>query len=283
MALEAGDKVRTDASGKATITFFEGSTVELNGDTALSLQELGINADQSTVVRIKQDIGETMSRAKKLIDTGDRYEIETPAAVAAVRGTVMFVKVMLNGVTFVGNVEGLVSVAAKGKEVMLPEGMNSTINPGEEPSAPKPGATPAPAPAPSPAPSPSTTTTPLPTTTPTVTTTTPAPTSTTLPVTTTPPPVTITTTTMVPLWIKIVSLQQGDLVGRTIIVSGVVSDPTITAGTISVNGNTSSMVVSQGAFSVPVTLADGANTIVVSVTKNGITATASVDLVPEAH
>ena len=88
---------------------------------------------------------------------------------------------------------------------------------------------------------------------------------------------------MVPLWIKIVSLQQGDLVGRTIIVSGVVSDPTITAGTISVNGNTSSMVVSQGAFSVPVTLADGANTIVVSVTKNGITATASVDLVPEAH
>ncbi len=35
--LEAGDKVKTDPGATATITFFDGSTIELNSSTEISL------------------------------------------------------------------------------------------------------------------------------------------------------------------------------------------------------------------------------------------------------
>jgi hypothetical protein len=271
MSLDAGDKIRTDALGKALITFFEGSTVELQGDTAVSLSELGINPDQSTTVKIKQELGETLSRAKKLMDTADRYEIETPAAVAAVRGTIMFVRVVIDGSTFVGNVEGKVTVTAQGSSLSLPEATHTSVTPGQPPTAPEPGATPS---------MPTQTATPKPATT-------PAPTQTTVPPTTSTSTPTLTPTTTLPpsppLSIRIVSLQAGDVVGRTVVVSGTVSDPAVTQGTYTLNGNPGSFAVSQGAFTFSVTLADGTNIITVNVTKNGVTAQASAELVPEVR
>jgi hypothetical protein len=53
----------------------------------------------------------------------------------------MSVTVAENGTTIVGNEEGLVSVTAQGKEVLIPEGKHSTINPGETPSEPLEGTT----------------------------------------------------------------------------------------------------------------------------------------------
>jgi hypothetical protein len=254
MVLEPGDKVRTDAAGKALITFFEGSTIDIQGGTEISLQELGIGADESTTIRLRQEVGSTISRVKKLMDTGDRYEIETPSAVAAVRGSAMFVKVSITLETFVGNIEGTITVAAIGIEITLPEGTHSTVNPGEEPSHPEPGSTPTPTPTPS-------------------TTSTSSTTSTTT--------TTISTTTPTPVTVKITSLQPGDLVAQSIVVSGIVSDPSITEGTITVNGVTHSMVITGGTFSVPVMLDEGVNLIVVSVTKDGNTYEASVELTPE--
>jgi hypothetical protein len=263
MTLDAGDKVRTDAGGKALITFFEGSTVELEDSTAVTLAELGINADQSTTVKIRQEMGETLSRAKKLMDTADRYEVETPVAVAAVRGTVMYVRVANDGATFVGNVEGAVAVTAQGKTVALPEATHTSVAPGQPPAVPEPGAMPG-APVEKPAPA---------TTPPTTPTTTAPPQS--------PPPATTTTTVQHQLSIAITSLRQGDVVGRTVVVTGTVSDPTITQGTYTLNGVQGTMPVSQGTFSFTISLADGTNYLTVSVTKNGATATASVQLVPE--
>jgi hypothetical protein len=271
MTLEMGDKIRTDTGGKALITFFDGSTVELQSDTAISLSELGINADQSTTVKIKQEVGKTLSTAKKLMDTGDRYEIETPAAVAAVRGTIMFVQVGLNGLTFVGNIEGSVLVTAQGKQVQLGANTHTNIVPGEVPGTPEPGATPPP------------TTTP-PTTAPATTSTqTRTPTPTAKPtVTPTPTPVP-TTSQPVPLSVRITSLKTGDLVERTIIVSGIVSDPSITEATLTLNGNSSIIGVNNGSFSASIALTDGVNQVVISVTRNGQTATDSAELVPEAR
>jgi hypothetical protein len=254
MTLEPGDKIRTDAGGKALVTFFEGSTVDIQGGTEISLQEMGIGADESTTIRLRQEVGSTISRVKKLMDTGDRYEIETPSAVAAVRGSAMFVGVAVTLETFVGNIEGKITVAAMGIEITLPEGTHSTVNPGGEPSNPEPGSTPTPTPTAS-------------------TTSTSTTTSTTTTATSTTPPV--------PVTVKITSLESGDLVTQSIVVSGTVSDPSITEGTITVNGAANSIVITGGTFSVPVMLDEGVNLIVVSVTKDGITYEASVELIPE--
>jgi hypothetical protein len=119
------------------VTFFDGSTLELKSDTQVEIQEL--IQGKTTSIRLQQVIGETISRVKKLVDPASRYEIETPAAVAGARGTIMLVTVAENGMTIVGNEEGLISVTAQGKEVLISEGEHSTILPGQPPLEPEPG------------------------------------------------------------------------------------------------------------------------------------------------
>jgi hypothetical protein len=72
------------------------------------------------------------------MDSASRYEIETPVAVAGVRGSQMKVTVAQDGTTDVQNVEGKISVTAQGVEVVIPVGNTSTVQPGKPPSAPLP-------------------------------------------------------------------------------------------------------------------------------------------------
>jgi hypothetical protein len=133
MTLDVKDKIKTDAGSSATIVFFEGSVIELQGETEIGIDQLGVLSGDSTIIKVKQDIGTTISRVKKLIDPESIYEIETIAAVVGVRGTTMKVSVADDGVTVVENIEGLVSVVAQGQEVAISEGERSTIIPGEAP------------------------------------------------------------------------------------------------------------------------------------------------------
>jgi len=50
--LAAGDKVKTDTGATAAITFFDGSTIDLNGGTEISLDEL-LSKSQTTPKTIK--------------------------------------------------------------------------------------------------------------------------------------------------------------------------------------------------------------------------------------
>jgi hypothetical protein len=175
MTLETNAKIRTETGGKAQISFFEGSTIDLDGDTEISLAELSL-AGAASKIKINQVIGNTVSRVKKLVDPASGFEIETTAAVVAVRGTVLGVAVDPSGVTVVDNIEGLISVKAQGVEVTLTAGTQTTVLPGETPGKPEPIVTPAngntpttPPPTsstPSPTPSPSPTPTSPPTTAP---------------------------------------------------------------------------------------------------------------------
>jgi hypothetical protein len=140
MTLGVDYKVKTKANGNATLTFFEGSTIELKSDTEIGLAELVI-AETTNTIKLKQTLGETISKVKKLADPASRYEIETPAAVAAVRGSIMYVTVAQDGKTIVGNMEGLISVIAQGVEVKLPVNTRVTIMPGYPPEQPQSGAT----------------------------------------------------------------------------------------------------------------------------------------------
>jgi hypothetical protein len=138
-------KIRTEVMSQATISFFDGSTIELQGETEVSLSELNFDTESSTSsIRLRQEAGQTISRVKKLADPKSRYEIETPAAVAAVRGTSFFVGVSRDGKTFVGNIEGLVSVIAQGVEVEIKPGNHVMIVPGQAPGPNEPGVTPSP-------------------------------------------------------------------------------------------------------------------------------------------
>ena len=144
MSLEAGEKIKTDTGATAAVTFFDGSAIELNNSTEISLDELlSKSATSPKTIKIGQKIGETSSTIVKLVDPASRYEVDTQAGVAAVGGSKMVVTVANDGATQVFNVEGTISFTAQGQQVNIPAGSVSSTNPGEIPGAPQPGTPPA--------------------------------------------------------------------------------------------------------------------------------------------
>jgi hypothetical protein len=135
--LRAGDRIRTADNSSAVITFFEGSTTELKPNTEIGITELIIEVGpESTTVSLEQIIGTTINRVQKLVDTASSYEIETPSAVAAVRGTEYEVAVMSDSTTTVVVTEGSVLVTAQGVSVLVSDNEQTTVLPGEPPSTP---------------------------------------------------------------------------------------------------------------------------------------------------
>ncbi len=145
MTLGVDYKIKTQAGGKAAVTFFEGSVIELDENTEITLANLGL-VDTTTNIKLKQAVGETISRVKKLSDAASTYEIETRAATMAVRGTTVFTAVSTNETAFFGSIEGSFFVTAQGKQTVVPDGKHVNVNPGEPPGEPEPGATPTAAP-----------------------------------------------------------------------------------------------------------------------------------------
>jgi hypothetical protein len=168
MTLGMNYKIKTGTGGKASVTFFEGSVIELEENTEITMADLGLDG-ATTTIKLKQAVGDTISRVKKLSNTASAYEIETPASVTAVRGTTVYNSVAINGTTIVGNIDGSVAVITKGVETPVSAGKHVTVIPGELPGKEEPGAIP------------EKTVTPAPTSQ--------APTPTTPPTTTVPPPV----------------------------------------------------------------------------------------------
>jgi hypothetical protein len=143
ITLETGDKIKTDVGATATITFFDGSTIQLNSSTEISLDELlSKSSTLPKTIKIGQTIGETSSSIVKLVDPASRYEVDTQAGVAAVGGSKMVVTVATDGTTGVYNVEGIISFTAQGQEAMIPVGSVSTATPGQVPSTPQLGTPP---------------------------------------------------------------------------------------------------------------------------------------------
>ncbi len=136
MTVAAGSRIRTGPESHAMVTFFEGSTVKLDPNTDLEVVRLQYSDDRSNDVALKQWVGRTWSRVIKMADPGSRYQIETPYAVAVVRGTLFTTEVDERGATRVMTTEGVVSVASAGQEVFLSANKHSTVAPGLAPSPP---------------------------------------------------------------------------------------------------------------------------------------------------
>jgi len=139
MSLEPGDSIKTGDDSGADITFFDGSTIELQAGTEIEVVTLDISTDTgSTTITLQQTIGTTISRVTKLLDPASRYEIETPDGVAAVRGSVMIVQVTEteDGTTLITkiiNQEGDICAIANGVELQIPEGRTCIIISGQPP------------------------------------------------------------------------------------------------------------------------------------------------------
>jgi hypothetical protein len=134
MSLGVGDSIKTGDDSNAEITFFDGSTIELQAGTEIEIASLDISPDTgSTTIILEQTIGNTISRVTKLLDPASRYEVETPSGVVAVRGSAMQVYVIEDGTTWITNLEGDIWAVAQGVELQIPEGRQCITRPDQPP------------------------------------------------------------------------------------------------------------------------------------------------------
>ena len=197
--LEVGDYLKTSGNGSAILLFFEGSTIEVQSNTEILIKELSLaEGTGTTTIRLRQLVGSSIDRVQKLVDSESKYEVDTAAASAIVRGTIFKLFVTIDGNTTLNSDEGDVLFTASGVTVLVGTGMQSIACVGCPPSNPSPGVTPTPVvtPTPSPTPTPTPVVTPTPSPTPTPTpvvipsptpTPTPAPTPTQTPISTPAP------------------------------------------------------------------------------------------------
>ncbi|MDQ6858366.1 MAG: FecR domain-containing protein [Chloroflexota bacterium] len=138
--LGAGDTVKTGPDAHAVLTYFEGSTVEMEPGTELSIQEAHANPDGSTVIEMQQDLGTTWNVVTKLIQGGSKYEIHTTASTASVRGTAFTIGVEADGTTTETTTEGAVanSDTQRTTTVLTPPGQQTTTKKGGKPALPVP-------------------------------------------------------------------------------------------------------------------------------------------------
>jgi len=130
MSLEDGDMIKTGDDSSAEITFFDGSTVELQPGTEIEVVSLDISADTgSTTVTLEQTIGATISRVINIIDPASRYEVETSEGAAVVRGSVMVVCVTGDGTSWIANQKGNIWTRAQGVELQVPEKRKCILKP----------------------------------------------------------------------------------------------------------------------------------------------------------
>jgi hypothetical protein len=86
--LPLGSEIRTEPDQRAVIEFADGSRMEIFGNSRVRLDFMSAYGDTGMVdTRTRLVQGRTSHRVNRAKGAGSRYEIRTPAAVAAVRGT----------------------------------------------------------------------------------------------------------------------------------------------------------------------------------------------------
>ncbi|MFC2060902.1 FecR domain-containing protein [Elusimicrobiota bacterium] len=126
-----GDQVLVGEEGKLVVDI-DGDKVILSGGTLFTFKKLTMEK------KLELWRGKMRAKVKKLT-RADKFEIITPVANCAVKGTEFSVAVGADGATKVQTFSGLVSLKgnATGKEVMIEEGNESEVGQDGKPSKPK--------------------------------------------------------------------------------------------------------------------------------------------------
>jgi hypothetical protein len=142
--LTAGDTIRTGDAARAVLTYFEGSTVTLEPNTEVTIEDASTLTDGSTIVVILQNFGRTWHVVTKLVTGNSKYDVKTPASTASVRGTTFTVDVVFEDsvpVATVATTEGTVihsapdpQVPSKVRSERVTAGTAERIKKGEKPS-----------------------------------------------------------------------------------------------------------------------------------------------------
>ncbi|AOY88202.1 peptidoglycan-binding protein LysM [Marinobacter salinus] len=125
--IRVGDEVLS-SSGTATIELADGSKVRLSPSSHMVFNRLTQYGKSGMVdTRLRLNKGEVHTRVKPVIEGGARFEISTPSAVAAVRGTAFAIQTSPEG-TNLQVTDGVVDFGAPGKTRRIPAGYSASVS-----------------------------------------------------------------------------------------------------------------------------------------------------------
>ena len=85
--VDVGDVVRTDNTGKAELQYWNGSFTRLAPSSSIEIKDLATTAGRRIGRTRLDEGGRLWNRVSQLTSNRERYEVESPNALAAVRGT----------------------------------------------------------------------------------------------------------------------------------------------------------------------------------------------------
>jgi hypothetical protein len=127
--IRVGDAILS-GSGTATIGLADGSEVRISANSHLEFNRLTQYGKAGMVdTRLRLLNGEVHTRVKPILNGGARFEISTPSAVAAVRGTAFALQASLTG-TKLQVTSGVVDFGAPGNTRSIPAGYSARVSTG---------------------------------------------------------------------------------------------------------------------------------------------------------
>lgn len=127
-----GDRVRTGAGAVAQIVLPERGAILVREDSSFVLE----GDTDKTLLNFR--LGEFLIGLRKTLEAGQSFRVRTPAAVAAVRGTLFWGKSGADKTTTYAGLGHVIEVTAQGKTVAVAAGQTVAVPFGSAPSEPKP-------------------------------------------------------------------------------------------------------------------------------------------------
>ena len=132
-----GTQLKTGIESVVEITFEDGTSFFIRPETTISIQTSRKKAPGYMIQKLFMPAGRTLMNIKKSTGQESRFEIHTPSAVSAARGTQFRVSVDKEDITRTEVLAGIVGVEAMGREVRLDPGQGTWVKKGKAPKAPK--------------------------------------------------------------------------------------------------------------------------------------------------
>lgn len=135
-SLAQGDSLQTGKNSLAKLLFADGSITDVQSNSTLSIQtSFKYIGKETYVTRLKLAQGRTDTAANPSHVVGNTMQVETPSAIAAVRGTQFRVGADGN-IALQETLDGEVAFSASGQEVLLAKGYGSLAEKGKAPLPP---------------------------------------------------------------------------------------------------------------------------------------------------
>jgi hypothetical protein len=129
--IRSGDTVATNQTGRAVVTYPDGSTALLEENSSLTIEFVQTSAGDY-VVRMRQTLGRVWYAVTRAVTIGSRYEVRSAGMASVIRaGSDSYVTVSPSGETTVVTISGTVDTSANGVDVSLPAGSSTTVSAAE--------------------------------------------------------------------------------------------------------------------------------------------------------